>query len=95
MGMVEKMITRATTLDYTTACSTHEIIATISSQEKPNNHLKRHQLNPKRLFLPKERLEGDASDHILTLSKKRSSCKYCSYLRLKHKKDTFENVSSC
>ena len=32
-------------------------------------------------------LEGDASDHILTLSKQSSSCKYCSYLRLKHKNE--------
>ena len=73
MGMVEKMIARATTLDYMTTRSTHETNATISSQEKPNNNLKRRRLNPKRLFLPKERLEGDASDHILTLSKKEAA----------------------
>jgi RNase P subunit RPR2 len=37
--------------------------------------------------LPQVRLDGDMTEHIATIAKKRSSCKYCSYLLLKHKHD--------
>ena len=36
-------------------------------------------------MLPAERLEGKEEEHIMTISTKRSDCKYCSYLTLLHK----------
>ena len=49
-------------------------------------------MNHKLPMLPVERLEGKEEEHIMTISTKRSDCKYCSYLRLLHKaaEDTTE-----
>ena len=43
-------------------------------------------------MLPVEKLEGKEEEHVMTISTKRSDCKYCSYLRLLHKavEDTTE-----
>ena len=43
-------------------------------------------------MLSVERLEGKEEENIMTISTKRSDCKYCSYLRLLHKatEDTME-----
>ena len=35
--------------------------------------------------LPAQRLDGKLEDHIQTMAPKRSSCKMCSYLQLKHR----------
>ena len=42
--------------------------------------------------LPVERLVGKEEEHVMTIARKRSDCKYCSYLRLLHKaaEDTME-----
>ena len=49
-------------------------------------------MNHKLPMLPVERLEGKEEEHVMTISTKRSDCKYCSYLRLLHKaaEDTTE-----
>ena len=50
-------------------------------------------MNHKLPMLPAERLEGkEEEEHVMTISTKRSDCKYCSYLRLLHKaaEDTME-----
>ena len=46
---------------------------------------KKQRMNHKLPMLPVERLEGKEEEHIMTISTKRSDCKYCSYLRLLHK----------
>jgi hypothetical protein len=48
---------------------------------------KYRRMNPKSPKLPQARLDGDVEDHVPIISKKRSSCKNCSYLLLKHKHD--------
>ena len=46
---------------------------------------KKKRMNHKLPMLPVERLEGKEEEQIMTISTKRSDCKYCSYLRLLHK----------
>ena len=55
---------------------------------------KKKRMNHKLPMLPVERLEGKEEEHVLTISTKRSDCKYCSYLRLLHKvaEDTLQNL---
>ena len=58
----------------------------------PSDLTKKERMNHKLPMLPAERLEGKEEEHIMTISTKRSDCKYCSYLRLLHKaeEDTME-----
>ena len=70
---------RAIVMDYRKLRSVHECTTTPS----PVN--KQQRINPKKPSLPVERLEPPIEAHVHTYSKMRSTCKYCSYLKLKSK----------
>jgi hypothetical protein len=90
--MVDKMLERATQMSYNRRTrSIHEVARTTapsSDTKTPTPPKKKsRRMNLKSPKLPQARLDGDVEDHVPTISKKRSSCKYCSYLLLKHKHD--------
>ena len=76
LAMVEKLQERAMTKRYATTRSRHE------KALKPPAKKRRKQMFSKSPVLPSERLLGPQNAHVQTISKSRSSCKYCSYLSL-------------
>lgn len=86
LGLVEKLLERAMAKSFMKTRSTHEIVDTIAPPKK-----KRKRLNAKTLSLPKERLYGSSDVHVVTISDKKSSCKYCSFLQLKHKAQNIDS----
>jgi hypothetical protein len=90
--MVDKMLQRATSMSYNRRTrSIHEdtrrTAASSGSDTPPPARKKPRRMTAKEPKLPQVRLNGDPSEHVSTISKNRSSCKYCSYLLLKHKHD--------
>ena len=80
MAWIEKLLERTTARDYSRTRSAYEQdVAEVS----PNPMKKR--MNHKLPMLPVERLEGTEEEHVMTISTKRSDCKYYSYLRPLHK----------
>jgi RNase P subunit RPR2 len=92
LAMVDKMLERATQMSYNRRTrSIHEVTtrtASLSRSETPTPPRKKARgMHVKAPKLPQARLDGNMIEHNLTIAKKRSSCKYCSYLLLKHKHD--------
>ena len=79
MAMVEKLIQRSFSFQYRQMRSTHE------RARQPQSSKKRKRMSTKNLCLPVERLQGSKEVHVLTATKKRSSCKYCSFLQIQHR----------
>ena len=79
LSLVEIMQERAIVVDYRQLISVHERTTTLSPASK------RQRINAKKPSLPVERLEPPMEAHVHTFSKTRSTCKYCSYLKLKSK----------
>ena len=83
MGMVEKLIERAMHFKHLCRTRTAKEIAGEHTTTPPGN--KRRRMSKKNLVLPPERLEGSPSDHCCVIVKKRTSCKYCYFLKMKHR----------
>ena len=79
LSLVDIMQERAIVMDYRQLRSVHECTTTPS----PAN--KQQRINPNKPSLPVERLEPPMEAHVHTFSKTRSTCQYCSYLKLKSK----------
>ena len=79
LSLVEIMQERAIVMNYRQLRSAHEHTTT------PPPVRKRQRINAKKPSLPIERLEPPMEAHVHTFSKTRSTCKYCSYLKLKSK----------
>ena len=79
LSLVLMIQERAIVMDYRQLRSVHQRTTTPSPENK------RQRINPKKLSLPIERLEPPMESHIHMVSKTRSTCKYCSYLKLKSK----------
>ena len=85
MAMVEKFLERLVHFRYMRMTrTTAEMAAEVPN---PRNKPKRRRMSKKNLRLPPERLFGDAEEHIAVLVKKRTSCKYCYYIKMKHENE--------
>ena len=78
LGFVQSLLDRATALSYGT---------TRASQKKPPRKSssqtgKRKRMSNKKPKLPAKRFEGKKEEHVETFSETRSTCKYCSYVKL-------------
>ena len=77
MAWIEKLLEHTTVRDYSQTRSAYEqVVAEVS----PNPMKIKQRMNHKLPMLPVERLEGKEEEHVMTISTKRSDCKYCSYL---------------
>ena len=85
LGVVENLQQRATALNYYNTRSSHEKQENVLKDVR--NTSTRRRLNHKAPHLPKRWLEGPSDSHMMVSAKKRSTCKYCSYLALKHRAD--------
>ena len=84
MAWVEMLLERATNHSHGRTRSAYEetIEATPTGSAR-----KRKRLSHVRVYLPPERLEGLKEDHGYVSMPKRSTCKFCSFLALKHKRN--------
>ena len=80
MALVDKLIQKSQTLAYKSTRSTHEKITAPLPNAKRSKRLEKSKL-----CLPDSRFDGEKSDHILTVVKTRSGCKYCKYLEMLHR----------
>ena len=77
LSVVEIMQERAIVMDYRQLRSVHEHTTT------PSPASKQQSIYAKKPSLPVERLEPPMEARAHTFSKTRTTCKYCSYLKLK------------
>ena len=83
LSCVENLLERASTFNRRKTRSTH-------SKKNSNRSTKETSTKRKRMYyklpkIPNERFQGLLIDHVCTQASKKRKCKYCSYLRLKHK----------
>ena len=75
MTFVKSLFNRATSLEYGRTYPGKE-----KTGDEPQESRKRRYLNHKKPMLPACHHDCSPCDHVLTISKKRGHCKYCSYL---------------
>ena len=82
LAMVDKFCEQVTALSVGATRSQHEKEKETPTTISPS---KRRRISVKRPVLPTERFEGKPTEHSQTIDEKRSTCRYCSYVKVCHK----------